>query len=204
MGARQWGVSFARLPETAVSRIQNDPNALAVWYASTMGEFMKHNVDYFTPWSWDVGMWEALHLYSRYNRTNSIQATSSDELNVSAYATANNSNDSLTVVLVNRSASQSRTVTLNFSNFLLSNQPARALTLSNLPVGTETFLSHTRNALQSANITPSGNTLQVTMAPMSITSVQIASNSVVLPVTLVSFTASKSGKGVNTGFQHYP
>lgn len=192
------GVSFA-VSETGL-QIQNDPNALAVWYASTMGEFMKHNVAYFSPWSWDVGMWEALHLYSRYNRANSIQATSSDELNVSAYATANNNNDSLTVVLVNRSASQSKTVTLNFSNFLPSSQPAQALTLSNLPVGTETFISHTRNALKLANITPTGNTLQVTMAPMSITSLQIASNAVILPVTLISFTASKSGGGVNLDF----
>lgn len=197
MGAGN-GVTFA-LSETGL-QIQNDPNTLAVWYASTMGEFMKHNVEYFSPWTWGVGMWEALHLYSRYNKANSILAISSDELNVSAYATADNSNDSLTVVLVNRSTTLSKTVTLNFSNFLLASQTVQALTLSNLPVGTETFVSHTNNALRSSTITPSGNTLQVTLSPLSVTSVQIASNSVILPVVLTSFTASKSDNGVHLDF----
>ncbi len=183
------GVSFA-LSETGL-QIQGDPNTLAVWYASTMGEFMKHNVEYFSPWTWDVGMWEALHLYSRYNKANSIQAISSDELDGSAYATADNNNDSMTVVLVNRSTTQSETVTLNFSNFLLANQSVKALTLSNLPPGAETFISHTNNALKTSNITPSANTLKVTMAPLSITSLQIAVGfQVTLPVTLTSFTAS--------------
>jgi Glycoside hydrolase family 44/Secretion system C-terminal sorting domain len=192
------GVSFA-LSETGL-QIQSDPNTLAVWYASTMGEFMKHNVEYFSPWSWDKGMWEALHLYSRYNKTNSIQATSSDELNVSAYASADNNNDSLTIVLVNRSTTDPKTVTLNFSNFLVAGQAAKTLTLSNLPVGTETFVSHTNNALRSSTITPSGNTLQVTIAPLSVTSIQIASGSVILPVALASFTASKNDNGVRLDF----
>jgi hypothetical protein len=197
MGAGN-GVSFA-LSETGL-QIQNDPNTLAIWYASTLGEFMKHNVEYFSPWTWDKGMWETLHLYSRYNQANSIQATSSDEGDLSAYATADNNNDSMTVVLVNRSASQSETVTLNFSNFLLANQAVRALTLSNLPAGTETFVSQTNNALKTSSVTPTGNTLKVTVAPMSITSLQIVSGSVILPVTLTSFTASKSDKEVRLDF----
>lgn len=191
------GVTFA-VSETAL-QLQNNPNALAVWYASTLGEFMNHGVEYFTPWNWDIGMWETVHLFSRYNKSNSIAATSSDELNVSAYATANNTNDSVTIALVNRSSS-SKTVTLNFPDYLLNNQAVPTLTLSNLPT-TETFVSHTNNALQSASIAaPSGNTLQVTLAPMSITSLLITGATSVLPVNLLAFTASKGANKVILNF----
>lgn len=189
------GVSFA--VSEAGTQLQNDPDALAVWYASTMGEFMKHNVAYFSPWTWDFGMWETLHLYSRYNKKNSISASSSDETDVSAYASADDANDSMTVVLVNRSTSQTETVTLNFSNFTLGAAPVPALTLSNLPVGKETFVSHTNNALQTSSITPNNNnTLKVTMSPMSVTSLQITSGSGVLPIDLLDFTAAKTGDNI--------
>jgi Glycoside hydrolase family 44/Secretion system C-terminal sorting domain len=194
MGAGN-GVTFA-VSETA-TQLQNDPNSLAVWYASMMGEFMNHGVEYFSPWTWGVGMWETLHLFSRYNKTNSVQAVSSDELDVSAYATTDNAHDSVTVALVNRSLTETKTVTLSFPNFLVSGQPVTSLTLSNLPAGTETFVSNTNNALHTASVLPLvDNTLQVTMAPLSITSLLIAGASTILPVTLLSFTASKSDPGV--------
>ncbi len=193
------GVTFA-VSETA-TQLQNDPNALAIWYASMMGEFMNHGVEYFSPWSWDKGMWETLHLFSRYNKKNSLPASSSDELNVSAYATVDDANDSMTVVLVNRSLTQSKTVVLNLSNFLLPGQAVQTLTLSNLPAGTETFISHTNNALQSANITPlNGASLQVTLAPKSISSLLLARGSSALPLTLLSFTAAKNNDGVQLNF----
>ncbi|HZE85272.1 MAG TPA: glycoside hydrolase family 44 protein, partial [Puia sp.] len=183
------------------TQLHNDPNALAVWYASTMGEFMKNGVEYFAPWYWDPGMWETIHLFSRYNKNNSVQAVSSDEQNVSAYATIDNANDSLTVALVNRSLTESRTITLNFSNFPLADQAVTALTLSNLPVGTETFVSHTNNALQTASIMPqANNTLLVTLAPLSITSLLIAGSAMILPLSLLSFTAQKEDKDVLLNF----
>ena len=191
------GVSFA-VSETG-TQLSNTPNALAVWYASTMGEFMNHGVEYFSPWTWDVGMWEALHLYSRYNRSNSVQAISSDELDVSAYATANGVNDSLTIALVNRST-QTQTVALSFPDFTLNGNPVTSLTLSNLPAGTETFVSHTNNALQTSSVSPVGNTVEVSMAPMSITSLLVAGVPPILPVNLLSFTAAKSGSGVLLNF----
>ncbi|MDP4255404.1 MAG: glycoside hydrolase family 44 protein [Bacteroidota bacterium] len=190
------GVSFA-ISETAVNL--TDPNASAVWYASTLGEFMDHNVEYFSPWNWNTGMWETLHLYSRYNKTISVSATSSDEQNVSAYASASANNDSLTVVLVNRSQSQTKSVTVNLSNFVLANQAMNAWTLSNLPSG-ETFVSHTNNALKSSSVSPVGNTLQVSMTPMSITSLQLVGNQSVLPLTLVAFTAARNGDQVRLHF----
>jgi len=192
------GVTFA-VSETN-TQLQNDPNAVAVWFASMMGEFMNHGVEYFSPWNWDTGMWETLHLFSRYNKSNSVQATSSDEQNVSAYTTVNNNSDSVTIALVNRSLSQSKTVVINFPDFLLANQAVTTLTLSNLPVGTETFVSHSNNALQSATISPQNNTLQVTLAPLSITSLLITGNSVALPQNLLSFTASKNDNKVTLNF----
>jgi len=146
-------------------------------------------------------MWETLHLFSRYNKSNSVQATSSDEQNVSAYTTVNNNNDSVTMALVNRSLSQSKTVVINFPDYLLANQAAvSTLTLSNLPVGTETFVSHNSNALQSGSISPQNNTLQVTLAPMSITSLLITGSPIALPQSLLSFTASKSDNKVMLNF----
>jgi hypothetical protein len=193
------GVHFA-VSETA-TQLQNDPNSLAVWYASMMGEFMNHGVEYFSPWSWSIGMWETLHLFSRYNKSNSVQATSSDELEVSAYASVDNGNDSLTVALVNRSPTQSKTVALNFPNFALSSRAVTSLTLANLPTGTETFISHTNNALTLGSISPqTNNTLQITLSPMSITSLLIAGAATTLPINLLSFTGSKNNQGVLLNF----
>ena len=193
------GVTFA-VSETAV-QLQNAPNALAVWYASMMGEFMNRGVEYFSPWGWDYGMWETLHLYSRYNKKNSIRAISSDELNVSAYATANDNNDSVTVALVNRSLTQTETVTLHLSHFLLASQAMTKLTLSGLPVGAETFVSQASNALQQSSVTPlNDSSLQITMAPMSVSSLLLVGSAASLPVSLVSFTAVKSDHAVRLNF----
>ncbi|GGA81806.1 glycoside hydrolase family 44 protein [Puia dinghuensis] len=193
------GVTFG-ISETAVN-LNNNPNAQAVWYGSTLGEFMKHGVEYFSPWNWENGMWETLHLYSRYNKKNSINALSDDELDVSSYATASDANDSITVVLVNRSLTLTKTVAVNLAHFKLPNQPVQVLTLSNLPAGTETFISHTNNALQSSTIMPaSDSTLQVTLAPLSISSLQLAGSLPVLSVGLVSLTAVKTGNDVRLDF----
>jgi hypothetical protein len=193
------GVTFG-ISETSVA-LNNDPNAQAVWYGSMLGEFMKHGVEYFSPWGWEKGMWETLHLYSRYNKKNSISALSDDELNVSAYATATDANDSMTLVLVNRSLTLTKTVTVNLAHFTLPNQPVQVLSLSNLPSGTETFISHTNNALRSSMIMPASDTsLQVTLAPLSISSLQLAASLPVLSVGLFSLTAVKTGNDVRLDF----
>ncbi len=193
------GVSFGI--SEAGTGLQNDPNSLAVWYAGTMGEFMRHGVEYFSPWNWDYGMWEALHLFSRYNKNIGVAATSSDEQDVSAYASADNANDSVTVVLVNRNLTTQETVTLNFPDYVLPGQPVTTLTLAGLPVGRETFVSHTNNALVTGSVVPQANSLQVSMAPLSITSLVIAGASAPLPVTILSFDAVKSGGTVTLDFR---
>lgn len=164
------GVTFG-LTEAGIPNI--NANTSAIWYAGTLGEFMKHpEVEIFSPWTWQVGMWEALHLFSRYNHDNFVQATSSDEDNVSAYPTINAANDSLTVILVNRSASVTKSATLNFNGFALALESFPVKKLSNLS-SSETFNSHTSNALQKSTINPASNTISVSLSPMSITMLQL-------------------------------
>lgn len=151
----------------------DNANATAVWYASTMGEFMKHGVEIFAPWHWKPGMWETLHLLSKYNKTSSVFGESSNETLVSAYPSINASQDSMTVVLVNRSGSVIQNVTLNFDNFILDNQTAKALSLKSLP-STETFFSSTRNALTESSINIANNKIAAALPPMSVTSIQLS------------------------------
>lgn len=164
------GVTFG-LTEAGISNI--NANTSAVWYASTLGEFMKHpEVEIFTPWTWQAGMWEVLHLFSRYNKDIFVQATSSDEDNVSAYPTITQAGDSLTVVLINRSASLTKSVTVNFNGFALAQESFQVRKLSNLS-SSETFTSHTSNALQKSTINQTSNKINVSLVPMSITMLQL-------------------------------
>lgn len=151
----------------------DNANVTAVWYASTIGEFMKNGVEIFTPWYWKPGMWETLHLLSKYNKTNSIKGESSNETLVSAYPSINTTQDSITVVLVNRSGTASQNINLSFDNFVLNSQQVKALSLKSLP-GTETFFSNTRNALSESNLTITNNKLNTSLAPMSVTSIQLS------------------------------
>ena len=145
-------------------------NVTAVWYASTLGEFMKHNVELFTPWSWQEGMWEVLHLFSRYNKLKSVKALSSQELYVSAYPSINTSQDSLTVILVNRSTTSSKSVSVTLSNFIPDGGQHEELQISDLP-STETFISHNQNGLKKGMISMAGNSFSITLPALSVTSV---------------------------------
>jgi hypothetical protein len=169
------------LAVTETGMAMKDANVQALWYASTMGEFMKNGVELFTPWSWDIGMWEALHLFSRYNQENYVQATSSDETMVSAYTTIDTNNDSMSVVLINRSLTEKKLVTLNFTNYVPAPGGAPMYTLSKLGT-TETFVSHAKNALVKSGVEVSINQVTVELAPLSINTIQlIASRMAVNP-----------------------
>jgi hypothetical protein len=161
------GVTFG---VTETDNGSTNSNVQAVWYASTMGEFMKNGVEIFTPWSWKVGMWEALHLFSRYNQENYVQATSQNEPLVSAYPTVNEAADSMTVVLVNRSQTAKSTVNLNFSGYLLQNRTYSMYSISGLPA-TETFVSHSNNKLVKTDVTAALNQITVELAPLSVNSI---------------------------------
>jgi hypothetical protein len=150
------------------------PSVTAVWYASMLGEFMKNSVEICTPWTWKPGMWETLHLFSRYNQPIFTKAISADENLISAYPTINETKDSMTVVVVNRSVDQSQTVTLEFEHFQTGGK-VKVLTLSELPAQ-ETFISHTKNALKQTEMTIKGNSLPLSLPAMSVTSIQLSRN----------------------------
>jgi len=154
-----------------------EPSVTAVWYASTLGEFMKNGVEIFTPWSWTAGMWETVHLFSRYNQKISVQSVSGNETLVSAYPSVNAANDSMTVVLINRSAAQSQIVNIQLEHFSPAQEKVSVYTLSQLP-SSETFQSHSRNALKKSEITPSGNLLHLTLPAMSVTSIQLRAGTI--------------------------
>lgn len=156
------------LTETGIETV--DANVTAVWYASTMGEFMKNNVEIFTPWSWKIGMWETIHLFSKYNKNYALMAESSNEVLVSSYPSINASKDTMTVILINRSTSTSQNTSVELTNWVVQGQVAKTLTLKTLPT-TETFISHSQNALLESKIPILNNKLSINLAPMSITTV---------------------------------
>jgi len=99
----------------------NNANVTANGYASILGTFADNNVEFFTPWYWYPGMWETLHLFSRYAKNIRIQSISSNELDVSAYSSVNTANDSVTIILVNRNLTTAHTTSVSLANFTLSN-----------------------------------------------------------------------------------
>lgn len=115
-------------------------------------------------------MWETLHLFSRYTKATKVKTTSSNDATVSGYSTVNSSNDSMTVILVNRDLGASRTATVNLTGFAVANGSYKVLELSSLP-SNETFISHTSNALKSKNVSVSGNSFSITLPALSTTAV---------------------------------
>lgn len=175
------GVGLA-VTETGIKVV--NPSVTAVWYASMLGEFAKQSVEVFTPWHWDKGMWETLHLFSRYGKENYVRGTSSSETYISAYPTLSSNNDSLTLFLVNRYVDRAQEVTIQLSNFFVHDGNYSSLRLENLPAD-ETFKSHTNNALKSGSVTAANNRLTVTLPKMSVTAVMLkgSTNSVSKPKT---------------------
>ena len=164
------GVNFG-VSETDIN--SSDANTNAMWYASLLGEFMRNkDAEYLTPWTWKTGMWETVHLFSRYNHDNYLPSVSNDELNVSAHTSINDANDSATVLLINRSTSSSKSVTLNLNNLNLSDRTFESYQLKQLP-STETFVSHTSNALTKSNVNLVSGSVSITLPAMSVTSIII-------------------------------
>ncbi|ACX73935.1 cellulase-like protein [Fibrobacter succinogenes subsp. succinogenes S85] len=130
---------------TETSIIDNDPMVTALTYASFLGTMQDNGVEIFTPWTWGDGMYETVHLFSRYGHPNRVQSTSSNDSLVSAYSSISNKGDSLTVIFVNRAEKDAQEINLDLANFA-SDGTVKTLTLQNLQG--ETFVSHTSNALK--------------------------------------------------------
>ena len=172
------------LTETGIDN-SIEPSVTSVWYASTLGEFMKNNVEIFTPWSWKIGMWETLHLFTRYNQKFSVGGVSANETLVSAYPTVNATKDSMTVILINRSPSQSQSVSIQFDHFIPVQEKASMYTLAQLPAA-ETFKSHSQNALKKSEVNASGNVLSLSLPAMSVSSVVLRGGGAILSTEPVS------------------
>ncbi len=153
----------------------DDPNVASVVYASHLGLFANNGVECFTPWTWVTGMWETLHLFSRYAQGFSVSSISSLENTVSAYTTVNKSVDSMTVIIVNRDRTAAKNVNVNLSNFKVADGNKMTLQLSSLP-SAETFKSHTNNALKSNVVNVSSNKFSLTVPALSTTAVLLTAS----------------------------
>lgn len=152
----------------------DEPNLASVIYATHLGLFANNGVEFFTPWSWMTGMWESLHLFSRYAKDFSVSSTSSLENNVSGYTTVTENLDSTTIILVNRDQSAARNVTINLNGIAVVDGNYQTLQLSSLPAA-ETFKSHTDNALKENTVTVSSNSFTLSLPALSTTAVLLKS-----------------------------
>lgn len=168
----------------------SNPNLESVIYASHLGTFANNGVEMFSPWTWSIGMWETLHLFSKNAKKYSVSSASSLENTVSAYSSINENADSLTVILVNRDMAASRTVTINLSNFTVVNGNYQTLQLSSLPA-TETFVSESQNALKQGSVAVSSNSLTITVPALSTTAILFTK--AITPVTYVTITNKATG-----------
>ena len=148
----------------------SNANVNSVLYASMLGTFASNGVELYTPWTWKTGMWETLHLFSRYAKNQSVKTASTLENMVSGYTTLSDNADSMTVMLVNRDLTSSHKVTVNLSGFSVANETYNTLQLAALPAN-ETFVSHASNALKKNTITVSGNSFSIVLPPVSTTAV---------------------------------
>jgi hypothetical protein len=167
------GVTFG-LSELGINDRSASVNAVV--YASLIGTFANNEVEFFTPWAWNKGMWEVLHLFSRYSREYSCSSVSNDENNLSAFTSVNS--DSMTIILVNRSTSKTYMSQVTIQNSAIPNGSYQTLQIKDLP-GIETFKSHTNNALKSDNVSVNNGIFSISAPPLSITAILLKGNTVV-------------------------
>ena len=158
-GVSEWGTQSG-----------SNPSLESVIYASHLGTFANNGVELFSPWNWSVGMWETLHLFSRYAKDYSVSSISSLEDTVSAYTSVSQAADAMTVMIVNKDMNASRTVTVNLTGFSAANGNSETLQLASLPA-TETFVSHTDNALKKSSVSVNSNAFTITVPALSTTAV---------------------------------
>ena len=160
------GITLA-ITETDLN--DSDPMVTALTYASFLGTMQDNGVEIFTPWTWGDGMFETVHLFSRYGHENRVQSTSSNDSLVSAYSSISNKGDSLTVIFVNRAEKDAQDVNLTISDFKAAGGSAETLTLSGITG--ETFVSHTKNALKKGSVQVANNKISTSLPAKSITAV---------------------------------
>lgn len=148
---------------------KDDPMTTALTYASWLGTFQDNGVEIFTPWTWGDGMYETVHLFSRYGHEARVESKSSNDSLVSAYASVTPLVDSMTVVFVNRSEKEAQNVELSLKDFDAADGELETYELSGLTG--ETFVSHTSNALKKKSAVVAGGKVALTLPAKSITAV---------------------------------
>jgi hypothetical protein len=162
-------------------------NVTSSSYASLLGTFADNGVEFFTPWDWFPGMWETMHLFSRYGKNTRVSSTSTLEHYLTAYSSINTAQDSVTVILVNRSLAATHATTVNLTNFTIPNGSYTTKQLHSLP-STETFVSHTSNALLSNTVSVNSNSFSISLPALSITAVVLKGTS---PTSVQTVESSK-------------
>lgn len=143
----------------------------ALWYASMLGTFADHGVEVFCPWGWHDSWWEVLHLFSRYAQGIRVEAASSDGNMVSAYASASEAGDAMTIIFVNRYKDRAQPTQVTLAGFAAREGQHRALSLRDLPERQATFRSDKQNALREGTVTVANNGFALDLPPYSITAV---------------------------------
>jgi hypothetical protein len=151
----------------------DDPNAVAVWYASLMGEFMKQGVELLAPWTWKPGMWEVIHLFSRYNRERYLSCPGTEDNDIAVHPTVDTSGTAVTIVLINRNPHLVREVSIHMKCPQCPDTQVERLSIPHLPEK-ETFISRKNNALVRENIPVTNNKILVELAPMSVSAILVS------------------------------
>lgn len=149
----------------------NSSMIYALSYASLIGEGSRNNMEFFIPWFWRKGMWEAVHVFGRYAKDVNVEAISTNESMLSAYTSISSDKDSMSVIVVNRDPSNSLTVNSTIANFDVEDGEYDMFVLSNLPDGVETFNSHTDNALVKQKAVVANGVVSVTVPAYSISAI---------------------------------
>lgn len=166
------GVTFS---VTECGAIYHDNASVnAVWYASHLGEFARQpDVEVFTPWEWYTGQYEVLHLFTRFMKSNYVKSSSDLDSMLSAYSSVNDSEDSMTIILVNRDQSSNHSADVSIDGFSPHSGDVPVLQLKNL--SGETFKNASNNALQNSTLKISGKNFLIELPPLSITAVILTS-----------------------------
>jgi len=160
----------------------SNPSLESVIYASHLGTFANNGVEVFSPWTWSIGMWETLHLFSKNAKKYSVSSTSSLENTVSGYTSVSEASDSVTVIIVNRDMSSSHNVTVNLNGVFAANGSYTTLQLSSLPA-TETFKSSTDNALKPSSVMVKSNSFTLSVPALSTTAILLAKTTTTATIT---------------------
>lgn len=170
-----------------------DPSGdlVANWYASHLGTFADHGLDYFTPWVWYAGMYEVLHLFTSKAGPVRVQSVSDNDSLVSAYSSLNRAGDLLTVILVNRDVSNAQSTTINLESFTPSTSSLSVWQLNDLGT-TETFAGENDNALSESSVTTSGSSFTLELPTLSVTAVQIPTETPVSVSNIKDFSPQQN------------